>query len=226
MSEIIKCLNLTKTYKDGENVTEVLKNINININQGEMVGIIGKSGSGKSTLLHILGGLDTPTSGESELNGQSWQKLKGSKKDLWRNKYLGVIYQQHFLMSEFSAEENVAMPLIVRGESKKYSIETARKMLDLVGLTDRAKYNPNALSGGERQRVSIARALVTNPKCILADEPTGNLDSKSAQEVFSLINNMCKELGTTLVLVTHDLNLAKKMDRVIKIVDGQIEENQ
>lgn len=217
---VLNCENIVKTFTDGDNKTEVLKGINLEVKEGEMVAIVGQSGSGKSTLLHILGGLDDPTSGISSLNNFNWKDMSSSKKDTWRNKYLGVVYQQHHLLNEFSAIENVAMPLIIRGQSKSVAKETAKEILTKVGLSERLNHSPSALSGGERQRVSIARALVTKPKCLIADEPTGNLDTKSAQGVFDLLYNLAKENKTAVILVTHDENLASKMDRKVTIKDG------
>lgn len=217
---VLNCENIVKTFTDGDNRTEVLKGINLEVKEGEMVAIVGQSGSGKSTLLHILGGLDDPTSGKSSLNNFNWKEMSSSKKDSWRNKYLGVVYQQHHLLNEFSAIENVAMPLIIRGQSKSVAKETAKEILTKVGLSERLNHSPSALSGGERQRVSIARALVTKPKCLIADEPTGNLDTKAAEGVFDLLYNLAKENKTAVILVTHDEKLASKMDRKVTIKDG------
>lgn len=217
---VLKCENIYKTFGDDENTTEVLKGISFDIKEGEMVAIVGQSGSGKSTLLHILGGLDDATEGDVYLNNVSWSSMKSSQKDEWRNQNLGVIYQQHYLLNEFTTLENVAMPLIVRGLSFDKAKKEAKEMLEKVGMGHRMDFNPAALSGGERQRVSIARALVTNPKCIIADEPTGNLDSKNAKAVFSLLQEIAKEKNAAVILVTHDEHLANQMSRKITIEDG------
>lgn len=220
MSSIIRCGSLNKTYT-GLDVA-VLKNINFNVNKGEQIAIVGASGSGKSTLLHLLGGLDTPTSGIVELLGSDLNRMSEAKKGQIRNDSLGFVYQFHHLLPEFTAIENVAMPLLIRRMAREKALSTAREMLDKVGMTHRVEHMPSELSGGERQRVALARALVTEPAAILADEPTGNLDRVTADQVFDLLIEINSVLNTSLVVVTHDLALASKMQRQYKLVDGQL----
>ncbi len=219
---VISCQNLSKVYQDGQNQVEVLKGVDLSLNQGDMLAIVGSSGSGKSTLLHILGTLDTATSGSAKIKNQDVAKLSRTEQAAFRNKNLGFIYQFHHLLMEFSAVENVAMPLLIKGLNAKEAKEQALQMLDKVGLAHRSEHKPSALSGGERQRVAIARALVTKPALVLADEPTGNLDKQNAIKIYDLINELNKSLNTSFVVVTHDLELADKLGKIAYLDDGKL----
>ncbi len=220
VSNIVSCKGLNKTYQ-GLDVA-VLNGIDLNINLGEQVAIVGASGSGKSTLLHLLGGLDAPTSGEVHILGKNLAQLSESQKGNLRNASLGFVYQFHHLLPEFTALENVALPLFIRRMPREQALTLASEMLAKVGLAHRLEHMPGELSGGERQRAAVARAMVTQPQCILADEPTGNLDRHTAHVVFDLLLEMNQVQNVSLVVVTHDLELAEKMQRQYKLVDGQL----
>ncbi|WED42011.1 lipoprotein-releasing ABC transporter ATP-binding protein LolD [Legionella cardiaca] len=217
---ILNCQNLNKSYHDGTNSVKVLKGINLDIQPGERIAIVGPSGSGKSTLLHLLGGLDKPTVGEVLIDNTNWQHLSEKKRCQLRNRQLGFVYQFHHLLPEFTALENVSMPLLLGDKSIAEAQTLAENILTQVGLANRLHHKPSQLSGGERQRVAIARALVHQPRCVLADEPTGNLDHATALKVFELMLSLNESLQTALVIVTHDIQLASKMDKILTIQDG------
>ncbi|VYU62226.1 lipoprotein-releasing ABC transporter ATP-binding protein LolD [Metakosakonia massiliensis] len=219
---LLQCDNLCKRYQEGKVQTDVLHDVSFSVAEGDLLAIVGSSGSGKSTLLHLLGGLDTPTSGEVIFNGQPMSKLSSAAKAELRNRELGFIYQFHHLLPDFTALENVAMPLLI-GKQKPKEIDTrAREMLRAVGLEHRASHRPSELSGGERQRVAIARALVNNPRLVLADEPTGNLDARNADSIFQLLGELNVSQGTAFLVVTHDLQLARRMNRQLEMRDGRL----
>ena len=222
MSSIVSCSGLHKTYEGLE--VAVLNGIDLNVNEGEQVAIVGTSGSGKSTLLHLLGGLDIPSKGDVQILDQNLAKLNETKKGVLRNQALGFVYQFHHLLPEFTALENVAMPLLIRRLPREQALTLAAETLTKVGLKHRLEHMPGELSGGERQRAAVARALVTKPKCILADEPTGNLDRHTAHAVFDLLLEMNQAQQLSLVVVTHDQELAQKMKRQYRLVDGLLEQ--
>lgn len=221
---VITCVGLKKTYSDGDLTVEVLKGVDLQVNRGESVAIIGASGSGKSTLLHILGGLDSPTQGDISINGESLAGLDETQKGKMRNRHIGFVYQFHHLLPEFTALENVVMPLVIRGESIIAAEQNAVEMLTAVGLEQRMHHKPSELSGGERQRAAIARAIITRPGCILADEPTGNLDEHTSGNVFEVMRELNRELDLSLVMVTHNMTLARHLDRVLTLQDGRLGE--
>ncbi len=219
---LLRCQDLIKTYREGELETPVLRGINLTVMQKEMLAIVGSSGSGKSTMLHLLGALDTPTSGTVLFEQQDIYQWNSQQQAQFRNRELGFVYQFHHLLGEFTALENVAMPLLIGGMVVKKASQMATEMLGRVGLSHRISHRPAELSGGERQRVAIARALVNEPRLVLADEPTGNLDHKSATAIYELMCQLNRELGTAFVVVTHDRELAGKLHRQVHMVDGAL----
>lgn len=221
---ILNGINLAKTYQEGSLSTAVFAAIDIQIKAGESVAIVGASGSGKSTLLHLLAGLDQPTNGSVQLMSQNLYEFSEAEKGRLRNQYLGFIYQFHHLLPEFTALENVMMPLLIAGQTSKQARQPAQLLLEKVGLGPRLQHKPGELSGGERQRVAVARALVNQPACVLADEPTGNLDEKTAVTVFDLLMQLKGQHNTALIIVTHDHRLADKCDRVLELSQGQLSE--
>ncbi|CAH0525561.1 lipoprotein-releasing ABC transporter ATP-binding protein LolD [Vibrio hippocampi] len=222
-NSLISCHEICKTYHDGSVDTQVLKGVSFQIAKGELVAIIGSSGSGKSTLLHILGALDDATSGTVSFQDQPLFDLTRNQQAKLRNQHLGFVYQFHHLLSDFTALENVAMPLLIGGTNKKQAQEQAKQLLERVGLSHRIEHRPSELSGGERQRVAIARALVNRPALVLADEPTGNLDHKTALAIYELMRTLNREYGTAFLVVTHDNELADKMDRQMHMQDGLLQ---
>lgn len=220
LSSVLKCERLAKTFDQGTLSVNVLRDVNFEVQSAEQIAITGVSGSGKSTLLHLLGGLDVPTEGKVYVDGKDLSTLSDRQRGTLRNRALGFVYQFHHLLQEFTALENVIMPLLIRGEEVGTAEQQGSDCLSDVGLEHRLHHKPGELSGGERQRAAIARALVTKPLCVLADEPTGNLDRRTADKVYGLMRELNKELGTALVMVTHDAELARRMQRILRLEDG------
>ncbi|GAB3037691.1 lipoprotein-releasing ABC transporter ATP-binding protein LolD [Oleiagrimonas citrea] len=220
---VVAARHVSKTFQEGKLRAEVLEDVNFEVARGETLAIVGTSGAGKSTLLHIVGGLDTLTGGEVEIDGHLMSGLSDAQRGVLRNRSLGFIYQFHHLLPEFTALENVCMPLLIRGTPIDEARERAKHLLERVGLSKRLEHKPGELSGGERQRCAVARALVTRPACILGDEPTGNLDEHNAAQVYDLMLELNREIGTSFVLVTHDRSLAARMDRVLELSGGRMQ---
>ena len=220
----LACHGLVRHFREQGRVLEVLRGVDLSIASAERVAVVGASGSGKTTLLQLLGGLDTPTRGWVELDGRNFSAMRPAERGVRRNRHIGFVYQFHHLLPEFSAVENVAMPLLIRRSDTSEALANARELLEQVGLGERLAHRPAKLSGGERQRVAVARALITQPSVVLADEPTGNLDPGSGEQVFELLLKLNRDTGTALVVVTHDLKRARRMDRVLALRDGRLAE--
>jgi len=227
MSEaVLECRSVVRRFDEGGSTLEVLSGVDLSVKSAERMAIIGASGSGKTTLLQIMGGLDAPTSGEVLVGGQPMHEVNEIEKGELRNRYLGFVYQFHHLLAEFSAAENVAMPLMIRRVAKEDALDQARVLLERVGLGERLTHKPGELSGGERQRAAVARALITRPKLVLADEPTGNLDAGNGEHVLQLMLELNRELETSLVIVTHDHSIAERMDRIMILEDGRLRSSE
>ena len=224
MSNIIECRSLSFSYKDGNNQTSVLNNLNFEVELGDSIAILGQSGCGKSTLLNLIAGLDSPSEGDVLINNTNIAKLNEKDRTELRSNNFGFVYQFHHLLNDFSSIYNVALPLLIRGDNKESAILNSKKILTKVGLENRLNHNPSELSGGERQRVAIARAMVTEPACILADEPSGNLDAKNAKDVLELILELNENNTTSLVIVTHDLSIANKMNRKLTLSNSKLDD--
>jgi lipoprotein-releasing system ATP-binding protein len=222
-AEVLTCRNVTRQFAEGNSVLEVLSGVNLKVRAAERLAIVGTSGSGKTTLLQIMGGLDDPSDGEVIVGGHSLANTSELKKSELRNRYIGFVYQFHHLLPEFTAQENVAMPLLIRRQRKDAALGEAAELLDRVGLGQRLTHKPGELSGGERQRAAVARALITRPSLVLADEPTGNLDAGNGEHVLQLMLELNRELETSLVIVTHDQSIAKRMDRILRLEKGKLE---
>lgn len=222
---VLVCTELCRSFADAGNRLEVLRGVNLEIGRGERLAVVGESGAGKTTLLQLLGGLDLPTSGQVSVGGRDIASLSDTQRGRMRNRELGFIYQFHHLLPEFSALENVAMPLLMRNDSLTDVRDAAAGLLERVGLGERLHHRPGELSGGERQRAAVARALITRPALVLADEPTGNLDHSNGERVFELMLELNREFGSSLVVVTHDSGLAGRMDRIVRLADGRIQED-
>jgi lipoprotein-releasing system ATP-binding protein len=222
---VLECRNVVREFSEGATTLQVLRGVNLAVKPAERVAIIGSSGSGKTTLLQIMGGLDDPTRGDVLVNGVPMHGTSEAVKSELRNRYVGFVYQFHHLLPEFTAEENVAMPLMIRREPKESALESARELLGRVGLGERLGHKPGELSGGERQRAAVARALITRPQLVLADEPTGNLDAGNGEHVLKLMLELNQELQTSLVIVTHDHSIAERMDRILVLEDGILNES-
>ena len=218
--DVLVCRSIVRNFREGDSMLEVLRGVNLTVQESERLAIVGASGSGKTTLLQIMGGLDDPTSGQVLVNGQSIANIDEKEKSALRNQFIGFVYQFHHLLPEFTAQENVAMPLLIRRLKKDEAMFKAAELLGRVGLAERLDHKPGELSGGERQRAAVARALITRPKLVLADEPTGNLDAGNGQHVLKLMLELNRELDTSLVIVTHDFNVAGQMDRQLVLEDG------
>ena len=220
--DVLVCRSIVRRFREGDSMLEVLSGVDLSVKAAECVAIVGASGSGKTTLLQIMGGLDEPTSGDVFVNGQSMAQADEEAKGRLRNRYLGFVYQFHHLLPEFTAQENVAMPLMIRRLPREEALQMAAELLERVGLGERLDHKPGELSGGERQRAAVARALITRPKLVLADEPTGNLDAGNGEHVLRLMLELNREMRTSLVIVTHDRDIAARMDRVLVLENGKI----
>lgn len=220
---VLSCRGLEKSFHDADIEVDVLQGVDLNVMKGDRIAIVGSSGSGKSTLLHLLGGLDVPTNGEIRIMNREFSSLNETERGRLRNHSMGFVYQFHHLLPEFTAVENVALPLFIRDNNVAHAEKTATELLTRVGLGKRLLHKPGELSGGERQRAAIARALVTQPQCILADEPTGNLDENTAEQVFNIILELNQDFGASLIMVTHNLKLARKMEKIYELHEGKLQ---